>query len=171
MSHPLPLRTRREALVLEHMAAESEHDMERALGTFHQARYEVMPTGETHCGDAAVMAFYRESEQAFSDFRFDNQVLHHAENSVVVEVDFVGTHDGPWRGLPATGRPVRYRMCNIFIFEKDELVCERLYFDLQGVLQQLGIARDPTTTTGRLNTFVSHPLVVGLAFARSLWRR
>lgn len=162
------LAAQREALVREHMAAEAEHDMERALGTFHTARYEVMPTGEAHAGNAAVMAFYRETEQAFSDFHFGEPVLHHSDASVIVEVDFVGTHDGPWRGLPATGRAVRYPMCNIFLFDGAKLQCERLYFDLQGVLQQLGIARDPTTMSGRINTFLSHPLLLGRAFVQQL---
>lgn len=37
-------------------------------------------------------------------------VLHHADDAMLVEIDFVGTQEGAWRGLPATGRLVRYRM-------------------------------------------------------------
>jgi len=62
-------------------------------------------------------------------------------------------------------------MCNVFVFEGEHLVCERLYFDLMTVLRQVGIARDPTSTSGRLATFVNHLLVVGGALLRGLFRR
>jgi steroid delta-isomerase-like uncharacterized protein len=164
----MSLKEVREALVRKHMSMEEEHDFEGAFDTFHHARYEVVPTGDTFDGQAEVMQFYRETDVAFPDFAFDKVVLHHAEDSVIVEVDFVGTHMGAWRGLPATGAKVRYRMCNVFEFDGEHLVCERLYFDLHGLLQQLGIARDPTTLAGRLNTFASHPLTVARAFVRQL---
>ena len=47
------------------------------------------------------------------------------------------------------------------------LVCERVYYDTATVLQQLGIARDPDSLTGRLETAASHPLTI----SRSLLRR
>jgi hypothetical protein len=90
---------------------------------------------------------------------------------VFVEVDFVGTHLGPWRGLPPTGRTIRYRMCNVFEFDGESLVCERLFFDLNTILQQLGIARDPTSTSGQVMTFINHPITVTRAFIRQLFSR
>jgi len=59
---------------------------------------------------------------------------------------------------------VSYRMCNVFVFEGERLVAERLYFDMIGILRQLGIASDPTSLRGRLEIFVNHPLVVASAF-------
>ncbi len=154
----------------EHMASEDEHRFEDTLKTFSHPRYEVVPTGEVIDGEDALRAFYDESHRAFPDFHFENTNLRHLDDAVVVETDFVGTHRGPWRGLPATGRSVRYRMCNIFEFQGEDLVCERLHFDLLTVLKQIGIARDPTTLAGRLMTFMNHPLVVTGAFARSALR-
>ena len=113
-----------------------------------------------------MRGFYAESDTAFPDFRFENTVLYHSADAVIVETDFVGTHLGSWRGLPATGRTVRYRMCNIFEFEREALVCERLHFDLLTILRQLGVARDPTSLTGRLVTFLSHPITIVRAFLR-----
>lgn len=151
------------------MASEDEHRFEDTLNTFKHHRYEVVPTGEIFDGEAELRTFYDETHQAFPDFHFENTNLRHMDDAVIVETDFVATHLGAWRGLPATGRPVRYRMCNIFEFEGEGLVCERLHFDLMTVLQQVGIARDPTSPVGRLLTFVNHPLLVAGAFARSLW--
>ena len=106
------LRDKRDATVREHMQTEEQARFDVTLKTFHHPRYEVVATGDVHDGAAAVMAFYAETHQAFPDFRFENTVIRHADDAVFVETDFVGTHLGGWRGLPATGKPVRYRMFN-----------------------------------------------------------
>jgi steroid delta-isomerase-like uncharacterized protein len=161
----------REAIVREHIASEERKDFDATLRTFSRPRYEVVATGETHDGSAAVAAFLAESGVAFPDFTFANQRLRHADDAVFAEVVFEGTHLGAWRGLPATGRRVSYAMCNVFVFEEDRLVCERLHFDLLTILRQIGIARDPTSFTGRLEVFAMHPLVVGAALLRQLRTR
>jgi steroid delta-isomerase-like uncharacterized protein len=150
------------------MRSEGAKDFTATVATFSRPRYEVVATGEEHDGARAVSDFLAESGRAFPDFRFENTTLHHADDAVVVEVDFVGTHLGAWRGLPATGRAVRYRMCNVFVFEEDRLVCERLHFDLLTILRQIGIARDPTSLAGRVATFANHPITVGRALLRGL---
>jgi steroid delta-isomerase-like uncharacterized protein len=165
------LRKRREAVVLEHMAAEERKDFDATVATFARPRYEVIATGEVHDGAGDVGAFLRESGLAFPDFRFETHAVRHLDDAVFVEVDFIGTHEGGWRGLPATGRRVRYRMGNVFEFEGDGLVTERLYFDLLTILRQLGIARDPTSLAGRLTTFANHPITIASAFARGLRAR
>ena len=162
------LRRSRERLVGEHIAAEAGGDWAAALATFSRPRYEIVATGETHEGARAVSSFYRESATAFPDLSFETRQLHHADDAVLAEVTFVGTQRGTWRGLPPTGRAVRYAMLNVFVFEEDRLVCERMYFDLATPMRQLGIARDPTSLAGRANIFVSHPLTVASAFVRSV---
>jgi hypothetical protein len=59
----------------------------------------------------------------------------------------------------------------MFVFEEDRLVCERVYFDSNTVLRQLGIARDPVSLGGRLATVINHPLTVGRALLGQLRRR
>jgi predicted ester cyclase len=164
-------RARREEIVLAHMDAEDRHAIDETVATFARPRYEVIPTGEVFDGAAALTAFHVETDRAFPDFHFGEPTIYHGDDVVIVEVDFIGTHLGPWRGLPATGRPVRYRMCNIFEFEGTDLVCERLHFDRLAILIQLGIARNPTTLSGRLTTFFNHPLRVGGAALSSLFGR
>lgn len=163
-------RAKREAIVREHMASEERKDVAATVKTFTRPRYEVIATTETHDGEAAVTTFLSETTVAFPEFHFEDTTLHHTDDAVIVETVFVGKHDGAWRGLPATGRTVRYPMCNVFVFEGDDLVCERLYFDLSMILRQIGIARDPTTLGGRIATFVNHPITVLGAFARGLFR-
>jgi predicted ester cyclase len=71
---------------------------------------------------------------------------------VIVEFDLRGTHEGNFRGLPATGRSFTCRTLAIFVFDGDLIVCERVYFDANTILRQLGIAHDPLTLTGTPDT-------------------
>lgn len=165
-----PLEHERERTVRAHIDAEARGDFAGALATFHRPRYEIMATGEVHDGAAAVDAFYAETARAFPELGFRAPVLRHSADGVTVETVFHAVHAGPWRTLPATGRRVEYAMMNFFGFEEDRLVLERMYFDLLTPLRQIGVARDPLSTVGRIATALNHPVVVGVAFARSLLR-
>jgi steroid delta-isomerase-like uncharacterized protein len=158
---------RRVATVLEHMRLENDYDFPGCMGAFAHPRYEIVATGEVHDGSAAVDAFLCENRRAFPNFHFEPTRIAVAADTVLVEGVFTGTHDGAWRGLPATGRSVNFRMAVVFEFQGDDLVCERVYFDLGTPLRQLGVARDPTSLSGRLTTLLSHPVTI----ARALLRR
>jgi len=53
-----------------------------------------------------------------------------------------------------------------FVFDGDQLVCERVYFDQLTIMRQLGLAHESTSLAGRATLLVSHPLTVGRALAR-----
>ena len=82
---------------------------------------------------------------------------HHGDQAVAEEAWVSGTHLGTYHGSPPTGRFVRVRVCGIYVFEEDRLVCERVYYDLLIVLRGLGIARDPDSIGGQLTTLLNHP--------------
>jgi steroid delta-isomerase-like uncharacterized protein len=165
------LRKKREQTVREHMETENTHDFEATLATFEHPRYELIATDEVIDGRAEVARYYEETRKAFPDQRNEPVALHHADDAVVVEFDLLGTHDGPFRGLPPTGRSFKCRMVALFVFEDDRLVSERVYFDSATILRQLGIAHDPLTLIGRLATVANHPLTIGRALVRSIVRR
>src|SRR5437588_11815795 len=98
------MRSRRRAVVGEHMAAENAHDFERCIGAFGHPRYEVVATGEVYEGAKRVDALLLENKRAFPDFHFDVRRMRDADDAVVVEVDVRGTHLGTCGGLAATGR-------------------------------------------------------------------
>jgi steroid delta-isomerase-like uncharacterized protein len=165
------LRERRERIVIEHMESENEHRFDVTMETFDHPRYELIATDEVHDGEREVAAYFEETRTAFPDQRNELIALHHADDAVIVEANLYGTHRGPFRGLPPTGRSFEMRFCAMFVFEEDRLVCERVYFDTNTILRQLGIARDPTTLGGRVLTVLNHPLTVGRAVARQVARR
>lgn len=162
-STPQSLRERREALVLEHMESENLHDFDTTLATFAHPRYELIATGETYDGETEVRRYFEESRTAFPDQRNELIALHHADDAVIVEFYLLGTHLGPLRALPPTGRAFRTRMTSFFIFDGERLVCERAYFDQATILRQLGLARDPRSLLGRLTLLLNHPLTIGRA--------
>jgi len=75
--------------------------------------------------------------EAFPDQRNELIAQHHADDTVIVEVDILGTHLGPLRALPPTGRAFRCRVCAHFVVEGERLVCERVYFDQITIMRQL----------------------------------
>jgi steroid delta-isomerase-like uncharacterized protein len=138
-STPDQLRARREAVVREHMESENVQDFERTLATFSHPRYELIASGEVYDGREAVMGYYRGSRAAFPDQRNEVHAIHHSDDAVIVEFDLLGTHQGPMRGVAPTGKSFRCRMAALFFFEKDRIVCERVYFDSSTILRQLGL--------------------------------
>jgi steroid delta-isomerase-like uncharacterized protein len=166
-SESAPLRERREAVVREHMESENHHDFDTTIGTFSHPRYEIIATGDVYDGEAEVRRYFAETRAAFPDQRNELLELHHAEDAVIAEFDLLGTHLGPLRSLPATGRAFRCRMTAFFIFEGDRIVCERVYFDQATILRQLGLAHDPTSPAGRVSLLLSHPLTIGRALLKA----
>ena len=45
-----------------------------------------------------------------------------------------------------------------------------IFFDLGTALRQLGVARDPNTTSGKIATVLNHPVTIGRALLRKLRR-
>jgi steroid delta-isomerase-like uncharacterized protein len=121
------------------MESENRHDFDVTMATFHHARYEIIPTGEVYDGPEEVARYFAESRAAFPDQRNEPIALHHADDAVVAEFTLLGTHEGPFRGVPPTGRAFECRCVALFLFEDDRLVCERVYFDSMTILRQLGL--------------------------------
>jgi steroid delta-isomerase-like uncharacterized protein len=135
------LRARREEVVRLHMEAENEHDYDAVLGTFAHPRYELMATGQEFDGEDEVRHYFELSRTPFPDQRNELVSMRSTEDGVVVELDLLGTHLGPLRGVAPTGRTFRSRMCALFLFEDggDGIVCERVYFDSSDILRQLAL--------------------------------
>jgi predicted ester cyclase len=119
------LRARREVIVREHLESENAHEFDRTIATFEHPRYELIATGDVYDGEEAVRGYFAESRRAFPDQRNELIALHHADDAVIAEVEILGTHLGPPRALPPTGRSFRCRMSAHFLFQDDRLVCER----------------------------------------------
>jgi steroid delta-isomerase-like uncharacterized protein len=159
-------RKKREELVREHMDSENRREFDATIATFERPRYELIGTGKVYDGAEEVERYFEETRRAFPDQRNEVLALHHTDDAVVVEAVVRGTHKGPLRNLPPTGREFELPILAIFLFDGDKLICERVYFDQATVLRQLGVARDPLSLTGRLQILVGHPWTIGRGIVR-----
>jgi steroid delta-isomerase-like uncharacterized protein len=135
------LRERRGAVVQEHVNAENRHDVEATIATFDRPRYEV--NGEPSDGEAAVRELLQGLMDGFPDFCGETQKLHHSDDAVILEGRLTGTHSGTFNGIPPTGKRMDVPIAAIFEFEEDRLLCEKVYYDVATVLQQIGVLPEP----------------------------
>ena len=164
------LRRKREQACVGHMMAENAHTFDEAIGFFARPRYEVVATGEVYEGTAELGRFMQENVTAFPDFNYEFDRLYFADHAIVAEGTFRGTHLGTWHWLPATGRKVEFPMLIVFSFEGEAMTGERIFFDLNTALRQLGVSRDPNSPSGRIATILNHPITIGRALLRKLRR-
>ncbi len=132
-------RARRQAIVNAHIEAEAvTHDVAATVATFLHPRYEVPALDAIVDGPEGVSGLVSGLLAAFPDFYLSQIAIHHADDAVIVEVVFGGTHRGNWAGIEATGKRMEVQAVLIFVFEGDNLVCEKVYFDHATILRQLG---------------------------------
>ena len=163
--------TDREQLVRDHVELENAGDYAAVIKTFRRPRYEYVATDEVYDGADEVLDHFEELHRAFPDQLIEIMDMHTADDTILVEAIARGTHSGPYRGLPPTGKRFEQPFLGIFVFEDDGLVCERVYYDTATVLQQLGISRDPLSLTGGVEMLASHPLTIGRGLVRRVTGR
>jgi steroid delta-isomerase-like uncharacterized protein len=136
------LRTRRLRVLDDHFQSEVDHDWDACIATFGgHPRYEIMPTGQVHDGEAAVRAYHTAQRIAFPDQHHENVSFHCADDdTVIAEFDLVGTNLGEFVGGPPTGKSFRVPTVAVFFFEDDHIVDERVYLDSASLLRQIGRA-------------------------------
>jgi steroid delta-isomerase-like uncharacterized protein len=150
----------------EHIRCENRHDLDAVMATFGaDARFDDEPWGDHRTHRAGVRRYYTDLLRALPDLAIEVIHRHVASDSIVVEVIIRGTHLGPWRGLPATGRRVQVPLCGVYTFDTaDRLAGERIYYDRAGVLKQLGFFHEPLNGFGRVITALSHPISIARAY-------
>jgi steroid delta-isomerase-like uncharacterized protein len=157
----------------EHVRGENDHDLGRIMRTFGAAAgYDDEPWDEHHEGRDQVSVYYDTLLDAVPDLHIDVRRRYVSIEAIILEVVITGTHQGTWRGLPGTGRPVDFPLCGIFTFDDgDRLQREKIYYDRATVLRQIGMFHEPLSRTGRVVTPLTHPATVARAIGRKLFQR
>jgi steroid delta-isomerase-like uncharacterized protein len=163
-------RAARISIVEQHVRLENAHDLEGVLRTFGDtAHYDDEAWSEHYEGATGVRQFYEQLMKALPDLEIAIQHRHVTDDAVVLEVVIRGTHLGPWRGLPATGRRVELPLCGVYTFDSDDrLSGEKIYYDRGTALRQLGVFHEPQSVLGQICTLATHPLTIVRALARKL---
>lgn len=142
----------------EHVDAENSRDEARVLATYaeHDPVFDDVPTGKRYAGADEIVGNYRHLWDGFPGLvrRIDSWAF--GENSAVIELTLTGTHDGPYRGRPASGRTLEFRIIGHFRFNDDGRIAqETAYYDVLTFMRQLGLSRPglspppPTGSTDR----------------------
>lgn len=95
-------------------------------------------------GREAIAGYLAEFGRAFSDVRFEMVSTLESGDTAVDEGYFMGTNTGPLTlpdgEVPATGKSVRVRECDLLSVRDGAAVFHRFYFDSLEFLTQLGLA-------------------------------
>ncbi|GAC1397002.1 MAG: hypothetical protein NVS4B6_29160 [Mycobacterium sp.] len=121
------LRRIREEIVLSHVRAENDRDLEAVMATFAHPRYEIVPTAMVFDGDDAVRAMILQQWAELPPVQYFAEAIYHGEHGLVVETR-----------TTAPGTSIDMISMNLFGFDGDGLVLERCYFDRMQVADQLG---------------------------------
>jgi steroid delta-isomerase-like uncharacterized protein len=127
--------------VEDHIRFESSHDLESLIGTFgDDPEWHNKPSNDVLNGHDAIRVFYRDLFVGFPDFWLDIHHRRFADDAIVVDGVFGGTHEGTWMGIPPTGKKVAIPFCAVFTFTDEDLLhSEIAYYDRLTLLEQLGV--------------------------------
>jgi steroid delta-isomerase-like uncharacterized protein len=122
----------------------STKDWEAVADTFApDISYEEVATHRTARGLADVMALWQGWAQVSSDSAATFEAAHVSGSTVVLELSWRGTHTGPLETpagpIPATGRAIDLRACQIVDVSDGKVRSIRQYFDMETLLAQLGV--------------------------------
>lgn len=126
MNTDAALRRIREELVLRHVAAENDRDIDAAMATFTYPRYEIIATGMVFDGEEAVRAMLLGQWAQPPRLQFAAEAIFHGEHGLVVETR-----------TTAPGTSIDMLSMNLFGFDGPDLVLERCYFDRMLITAQL----------------------------------
>ena len=104
-------------------------DAEAAHEYFAQD-YVVHITGQDGRGVQLVKGFVSELRSAFPDLRVEVEVLAGNDDRIAWQRTNRATHQGPFRGFPASGRPLEWREVMVSRFEGDKIAEEWAVSDL-----------------------------------------
>lgn len=100
-----------------------------------------VPSGEVFRGPSGFIREYTAWTRAFPDGRVEITNLIDAGDWIVVENVVRGTNTGPMLGpdgeIPATGKFVEVKLCDVMRLRDGKVVEGRSYFDLDSLQRQL----------------------------------
>jgi steroid delta-isomerase-like uncharacterized protein len=98
-----------------------------------------MAADRTYRGKGEVGTFLRSLFSALPDLRLELTTRLPHGDYVAEEYTFTGTHQGSLFGIPATGRALQIRAVSFVRMRDGRLAEDNFYFDVAGVLAQMGL--------------------------------
>jgi steroid delta-isomerase-like uncharacterized protein len=105
--------------------------------------YDEVSTSRKVQGVDDVIALWKGWAAAFPDSKATFGDAHVSGNTVILELTWRGRHTGSLRTgageIPATGRPIELRACQIIDIASGKTQRVRQYFDMATLMSQLGV--------------------------------
>ena len=105
--------------------------------------YDEVATHRRVEGADQAIVLWKGWAEAFPDSKGTFHAAHVSGSTVVLEVTWKGTHQGPLQTpkgpVPATGKRISVRSCIVAELDGEKVKLERQYFDMGTLLQQLGL--------------------------------
>jgi steroid delta-isomerase-like uncharacterized protein len=97
------------------------------------------PADDQGPGPDGFIHWFTQFESAFPDFKIAVEHMVTDEDNVAIAYTITGTQDGPFNGIPATGKKIKVRGMQIAKFNADAQIVERWGASHEvGILQQIG---------------------------------
>jgi steroid delta-isomerase-like uncharacterized protein len=127
-------------------AAKAFNDIDDRSGWYdlHAESVRAHGLGPAALDKAGLRSFYTGLWGGFPDLRINIDELVGEGDKVVWRITASGTHDGPFQGLPATGKPVTFGAQYTFRFEGGKIVERWSTLDRLSLLVQIGAVSPPT---------------------------
>jgi ketosteroid isomerase-like protein len=121
-----------------------QKDLEAAANLYAPDAVMVTPDQGEIRGREQIVQYIKEINDAFPDNTYEPAYKHESGDTAIDEGYFVGTHTAPLplptgESVPATGRAVRLRSCDIATVQNGVITSHRFYFDQMDFLGQLGL--------------------------------
>lgn len=128
-----------EQLVIEYVDAWNEREFSKFPDILAESFTLTSPTAGTVRGSSNCETYARAVVSGFSDFQITVEEMLADGNLVMTESVLTGTNDGEYEGMPPTREEIEIHDMAKFVVEDGKLQEERLYFDRQAFLDQLGL--------------------------------
>ncbi|WP_165372403.1 ester cyclase [Nocardioides iriomotensis] len=115
------------------------------------AELTIVGTGDVFRGKDGVRKYNENWATGFPDGRVAVDRVHGDGDTVVVEFTGQGTHTGTLAtsmgDIPATGRSMTLKLCDVIEFRDGLIARQRSYFDTGSMMAQLGLLPEKLTTS------------------------
>jgi ketosteroid isomerase-like protein len=125
-------------------AVSETKDFQAAAECYSTDAVAVTPDQGELSGRDAIAEYLSQLTDSFSDLRYEYVAKHESGNVAIDEGYVDGTNTGPLpmpsgETVPATGKQIRVRSCDVVTVEGGMVTNHRFYFDQMEFLNQLGL--------------------------------